>query len=227
MAYEVTFRQGKAGEKQEKLYRALLERDFYPTKYPHVECLKQLGLYQSVGYLINALNLDYFLSQSNSTFVQLTQEFLSSLIISITPNTQSSTGIVRFRMFNKEYQFNFNQLADLCRFPHGDNVACEVPQTEQWLHAFSPFWRAITTKNTTSYEGNTASSIHNPALRYVRQVLACTIFGRANTSKVNAKEFFYLFSMLNNKKLTMFHSCLPTCVQLLMLLVGKLLLEGQ
>jgi hypothetical protein len=87
MTYEVSFRQGKAGQKQESLYRTLLERDILPTRYLHVDCLKQLGLYESVGYLINALNLDYFLSQSNHVIVQLTQEFLSSLIISITPNT--------------------------------------------------------------------------------------------------------------------------------------------
>jgi hypothetical protein len=104
-------------------------------------------------------------------------------------------------MFNREYQFDFNQLAELFRFSHGDNVACEVPQTEQWLHAFSPFWRIITTKTTNSYEGNTTTSIHNPALRYVRQVLACTIFCCANSSKVNSKEFFYLFAILNQQKI--------------------------
>jgi hypothetical protein len=90
-------------------------------------------------------------------------------------------------MFNVEYELSFNDMADLLHFPHGRGVACEVNNDENWKNTFSLFWRGITTRQTESYEGNTASSIHNPALRYFRHLLTYTIFGQANPNKVNSK----------------------------------------
>jgi hypothetical protein len=75
-------------------------------------------------------------------------------------------------------------------------VVCEVPDNERWQHTFSPFWRALSAKHTDSFEGNTASSIHNMAIRYFRQLLACTIFLWPNSNKVYSKEFFYLFATI-------------------------------
>ncbi|WJX33554.1 hypothetical protein P8452_21749 [Trifolium repens] len=130
LTYGIIFRQGKPGEKQHKLYEALTSREGQPTRYADVACLRRLGLYDSVNHMLNLLNLNYFLSQINPVYAQLTLEFLSSLKVTIIPETRSSSGTVNFCMFNEEHEFNFNEPADLLHFPHGNNVACEVTDNE-------------------------------------------------------------------------------------------------
>ncbi|MCH98328.1 hypothetical protein A2U01_0019328, partial [Trifolium medium] len=47
-------------------------------------------------------------------------------------------------MFNEEYDFDFNDLADLLHSPHGNSVVCEVPENERWFTSFTQFWRGLT-----------------------------------------------------------------------------------
>ena len=89
--------------------------------------------------MLETLSLNYLLSFKDPVYAQLTLEFLSSLIFSPVPNTNCSSGTIQFRLFNIEYAFTFVQLADLLQFPHGDDVVCEVPNTDGWQHAFQPF----------------------------------------------------------------------------------------
>ncbi|PNX95438.1 hypothetical protein L195_g018630 [Trifolium pratense] len=39
------------------------------------------------------------------------------------PESRSSIGTIHFRMFNEEYNFSFNDMADLLHFPHGNGAA--------------------------------------------------------------------------------------------------------
>jgi hypothetical protein len=177
MAYEIVFRRGE----QSQIYEELRSREIQTTRYVDEFILNELGLLDSVNYLLNNLNLNYFLSQKNPVYTQVTLEFLSSLIVSTIPETRSFRGTIYFLMFNVEYELSFNDMADLLHFPHGRGVAYEVNNDEYWQNTFNLFWRGITARHTESYEGNTASSIHNPTLPYFRHLLAYTIFGRANS----------------------------------------------
>jgi hypothetical protein len=126
--YEVVFRSGRAGTKQANLFENLQSREIYATKYADDTCLQQLGLYDSVNYMLDHLGLNYFLSKKEPVYVKLTLEFLGSLIIATVPDTRSSSGTIYFRMFNVDYEFSFDDLADLLYFSHGNRVICEVPE---------------------------------------------------------------------------------------------------
>jgi hypothetical protein len=196
--YEIIFRQGGDGEKQANLFDALSSRGVEATRHCDPPCMRLLGLYDSVNYMVNRLNLPYFLYTNNATYIQLTLEFLSSLEVSIAPNSNSVDGIIKFRMFNTEYAYTFHEMAQLLRFPHlMPTVVCELPDNDQWLPTYISFWYTLTGKQTNSFEGNNASLIQNPAIRYFRQLLSGTLFGRGNSSKVNSKELFYLYAIFN------------------------------
>lgn len=49
-------------------------------------------------------------------------------------------GIVNFRMFNREYQFNQNDIDDLLHFPYGGGVICETLLDTEWAHEFGCFF---------------------------------------------------------------------------------------
>jgi len=64
--------------------------------------------------------------QEPPVYVQLTREFLSSLIITDLAQI-SSSGTLHFRMFNVQYRCSFDQMAEFLHLPHGDGEICEVP----------------------------------------------------------------------------------------------------
>jgi len=120
-------RGGKPGDRQRKIIERLQNREILPTRYVDENCLYTLGIYHSIFHLLDNLGLHNFFSNKEPTYERLTIEFLSSLIYIVNPNTASTVGTVRFRMFAVEYEFSTDELASLLGIPHGEDAICEAP----------------------------------------------------------------------------------------------------
>lgn len=109
----IVFRDEKDGEKHKRKYKALMIMEIVSTRYVDDSCLRTLGLYDSVHWMINMLGLSHFYARKDPTYIRLTLEFLSSLIYTTKIMTASTVGTVSFHIFNKEYQFSLDQVTDL------------------------------------------------------------------------------------------------------------------
>jgi len=77
---------------------------------------------------------------------------------------------------------------------------------DSWDHDLRPadynpaaFWKRITGLNQYNARSNKASSIHNPVLRYLQRVMACTIWDRKEVGTTRTDKLFMLWAILNNR----------------------------
>lgn len=123
----IIFRQGRDDIKQRKKYEDLLSHDTFSTRYVDNACLQKLGIHNSVYYLVETLGLQNLFQRRDHTYMNLTREFLSSLIYYVNPNIESTADTLKFRMFNIEYEYTTKLIAELLSFPHREGVTCEAP----------------------------------------------------------------------------------------------------
>lgn len=128
----IIFCEGKDGNRQRQRYQELLTQEVYSTRYIDDNCLYSLGIYHCVYYLLENLGLEHLFDHRENTYMNLTMEYLSSLIYNVSPNTTSTVCTVKFRMFNMEYAYITDQLEGLLGFPHGEGVLCETPLDTDW-----------------------------------------------------------------------------------------------
>lgn len=146
--------------------------------------------------MLNNLGMSHFLTLTSPTFIRLTYEFLSSFRYTTPIRGSRTTDTAHFRMFNRTYAINQDQLTDLLSFLHGDDFACQHP-LERYLESSAlKFWQKLTGKTTTDWEGLKATAIQNPIIRYLHRILANTIFGRENTGNGNSKDRFLIYCAL-------------------------------
>jgi len=81
-----------------------------------------------------------------------------------------------------------------------------------WNHDLKPddynpttFWERITGLTQYNSRSNKASNIHNPVLRYLQRVMACTIWGRKELGTTRTYELFMLWAMLNNRPMNTYY----------------------
>lgn len=74
----IVFAEGIDGENQRSRYHKLFNRDVLATQYPNNAALRDLGLSDSVHWILNNLGMSHFLTLTSPTSIRLTYEFLSS-----------------------------------------------------------------------------------------------------------------------------------------------------
>ena len=117
------FRNGEAEVHQEAQYHKFYQRLDIATRYVDVNCLRELGLLDSVQWLLHNSDISYVCTLNHPTYESLTLEFLSSFSYNTpTDNNMYLTGTTKFLLFNDEYSMNQEALSDLLRFPHGGEV---------------------------------------------------------------------------------------------------------
>ena len=103
----IMFLNDKAGVHQEAQYHKFYQRLDIATRYVDVNCLRELGLLESVQWLLHNSDLSYVCTLNHPTYESLTLEFLSSFSYN-TPayDNMYLMGTANFRFFNDEYSIN-------------------------------------------------------------------------------------------------------------------------
>lgn len=88
-----------------------MNRDILSTRYIDDSCLYTLGIYNNVYYLVEIIDLQNLFEHRDHTYLNMTLEFLSSLIYYTMPNSESMVCTIKFRMLNIEYTYTTDQIA--------------------------------------------------------------------------------------------------------------------
>jgi len=107
---------------------------------------------------------------------------------------------VSFRVMNIDYEMSLENFCLEMDFANAGFIH------DSWNHDLKPedynpasFWERITGLTKYNSRFNKASNIHNPVLRYLQRVMACTIWGRKELGTTRTNELFMLWAMLNNR----------------------------
>ena len=191
----MVFRNGADRHRQEQLYRRFHQRGILPTRYIDEDCLRDLGLLESVQFMLHESGLHYIATMNLPTYESLTLEFLISFSYQ-TPSTPEASqyliGATTFRLFNMEYTMNQETLSQILHCNHGEGVEYRIPPEEDWKARSFEIWECLTNTQVNDWAELLSTHIHNPCILYFHRVLVNTVFGRANNNKVNAREMYFL-----------------------------------
>lgn len=95
---------------QQHRYKVLYQRNLSSTRYPDYSRLRTLGLYDSIHYMYESLQLSHFMTLKHRTYARLTLELLSSLDYMYERRTHRVNGGTIFKLFNKEYSLYHNDI---------------------------------------------------------------------------------------------------------------------
>ncbi|CAA7058496.1 unnamed protein product [Microthlaspi erraticum] len=147
-------------------YDALFSMDFMDTKYPHVDTMKALGIFEDVELVLKNMHL--------------------AKLFSTTWNpTRSSLASSSFNEGEKR-MVTFRQLEILFGFNYGEGTKWNFKEKE-----LQRVWATIA-DGVYSSSRSKAAQIRSPVLRYVHKALANTFFARKATGTINEGELKFL-----------------------------------
>jgi hypothetical protein len=128
-------------------------------------------------------------------YENFTYEFLSSIIFFTKDKLDfdNPKHRVSFRLMNDNYDMSLQHFCDTIGFANEGYIH------DSWDPSLKPdnyqpaaFWERITGLTQFVSRANKASNIHNPVLRYLQRVMACTIWGRTELGNTRTDELFML-----------------------------------
>ena len=166
---------------QRNRYKSLISKPITACRYPDSNAMNRLRIEEHVIRLLNNLGLVEMLKPMRG-FENFTYQFLSSISFDKDRlKTDNPDRRVAFRLLNVDYIH------------------------DSWDQTLRPadygpiaFWKSITGSNQYNSCSNKASNIHNPVLRYLQRVMACTIWGRKEVGMMKTDDLFMLWAMLYN-----------------------------
>jgi hypothetical protein len=184
---------------QKERYKVLITKPLHPCRYPHFHTMNTLGIRDNAFELLNRLGWGEMLSPMRG-YENFTYEFLSSIQFKKDKlNLNDPDHRVSFRLLNIDYEMSLENFCTEMGFANAGFIH------DSWNQALKPedynpasFWTRITGLDQYVSRSNKASNIHNPVLRYLQRVMACTIWGRKEVGTCRTDEIFMLWAMLHN-----------------------------
>jgi hypothetical protein len=185
--------------KQSDRYKILISKLLHPSRYPDSHSMNVLGIRDDVYKLLGNLGWIDMLRPMRG-YDNFTYEFLSSIVFTKDRlNFDNPNHKVVFRLMNIDYDISLQHFCDALGFANEGYIH------DSWDQSIKPvdyqpadFWERITGRREFVTRANKASNIHNPVLRYLQRVMACTIWGRIKLGNTRTDELFMLWPMLYN-----------------------------
>jgi len=162
--------------KQRDRYKALISKPLHPCRYPDSYYLNVLEIRDNVFKLLGNLGWIDMLRPMRE-LENFTYEFLSSIAFTKDRlNFDNPNHRVSLRLMNIDYEMSLENFCLETDFANAGFIH------DSWNHDLKPdyyspatFWERITGLTHYNSRSNKASNIHNPVLRYLQRVMACTI----------------------------------------------------
>jgi hypothetical protein len=157
-------------------YKILISKPLDPSRYPDSHSLNMLELRDDVYRLLGRLGWTD-MSKPMRGYENFTYEFLSSIVFTKDKlNFANPNHRVSFRHLNIDYDMSLQHFCDALGFPNDGYIHDSWdPSPKSVDYQPAVFWERITGLRQFVTRANRASNIHNPVLRYLQRVMACTI----------------------------------------------------
>ncbi|KAI5411807.1 hypothetical protein KIW84_056759 [Lathyrus oleraceus] len=180
---------------QRRRFEALDWIEMALTLYPDGRTMTNLGIRDSVTFLINQLGWDTFaIKRKFSSYSRLTLEFLSSLVYLPDHGMRFNKGLITFKLFDNDYRYTHREIVELLGCPNGSDTFT-ITQEDMLIDLeLDHFWGSITGNDHPEPDLIHSENIHNPAIRYFHKILAHTLFGKEhNRTFVSNDELFIMY----------------------------------